>query len=95
MQLHRDMQEALALSGAVKANLYPKLSYQAAAGGGKAGVDATKVNGGVDGGLLNVFGVLNWELDVWGKLRFQISRPWMNSWPSEANRDALAGQSGG
>ena len=31
------MQEALALSGAVKANLYPKLSYQAAAGGGKAG----------------------------------------------------------
>ena len=41
------MQEALALSGAVKANLYPKLSYQAAAGGGKAGTDATKVNGGV------------------------------------------------
>ena len=73
MQLHSRMQEALALSGAVKANLYPQLSYQAAAGGGKAGTEATKVNGGVDGGLLNVFGVLNWELDVWGKLRLQTS----------------------
>ena len=37
------MQEALALSGAVKANMYPQLSYQAAAGGGKAGTEATKV----------------------------------------------------
>ncbi len=30
------MQEALALSGAVKANLYPFPSYQGAAGGGKS-----------------------------------------------------------
>ena len=37
------MQEALAFSGAVKANMYPHLSYQAAAGGGKAGTEATKV----------------------------------------------------
>src|SRR5260221_14739732 len=47
------MEEALAFSGAVKANLYPHLSYQAQAGGGKAGSDATKVAAGVDGGLLN------------------------------------------
>src|SRR5450432_4616231 len=32
------MEEALALSGAVKANLYPHLGYQAQAGGGSAGV---------------------------------------------------------
>ncbi len=83
------MQEALALSGAVKANLYPHLSYQAAAGGGKAGTDATKVNGGVNGGLLNVFGVLNWELDVWGKLRLQSQSAVNDFLASEANRDAL------
>jgi multidrug efflux system outer membrane protein len=83
------MQEALALSGAVKANLYPKLSYQAAAGGGKAGIDATKVNGGVDGGLLNVFGVLNWELDIWGKLRLQHQSAVDEFLATQANRDAL------
>jgi outer membrane protein, multidrug efflux system len=83
------MQEALALSGAVKANMYPKLSYQAAAGGGKAGTEATKVNGGVDGGLLNVFGVLNWELDVWGKLRLQSQSAVDEFLATQANRDAL------
>jgi outer membrane protein, multidrug efflux system len=83
------MQEALALSGAVKANLYPHLSYQAAAGGGKAGTEALKVNGGVEGGLLNVFGVLNWELDLWGKLRLQSQSAVNDFLASEANRDAL------
>jgi outer membrane protein, multidrug efflux system len=83
------MQEALALSGAVKANMYPQLSYQATAGGGKAGSEATKVVGGVDGGLLNVFGVLNWELDVWGKLRLQTQSSVDEFLASKANRDAL------
>ena len=83
------MQEALALSGAIKANMYPKLSYQATAGGGKAGSDATKVVGGVDGGLLNVFGVLNWELDVWGKLRLQTQSAVDEFLATKANRDAL------
>lgn len=83
------MREAFALSGAVKANLYPHLSYQAAAGGGKAGTEALKVQGGVDGGLLNVFGVLNWELDVWGKLRLQSQSAIDDFLSSKANRDAL------
>lgn len=83
------MEEAMAFSGAVKANMYPHLSYQAAAGGGKAGSDAQKVNGGVDGGLLNVFGVLNWELDIWGKLRHQSRSSVDEFLASKANRDAL------
>ena len=56
------MQQAMALSGAVKANLYPNVSYQAQAGGGKAGSEATKIAAGIDGGFLSVFGVLNWEI---------------------------------
>jgi multidrug efflux system outer membrane protein len=83
------MQEAFALSGAVKANMYPKIDYQAAAGGGKAGSEALKVNGGVNGGLLNVFGVLNWELDAWGKLRLQSQAAVDDFLASKANRDAL------
>jgi outer membrane protein, multidrug efflux system len=83
------MEEALAFSGAVKANLYPRLDYSAQAGGGKAGTDATKLAAGVNGGLLNVFGVLNWELDIWGKIRHQ-SRAAVNDFlASEANRNAL------
>ncbi len=56
---------------------------------GKAGTEATKVNGGVEGGLLNVFGVLNWELDLWGKLRLQSQSAVNDFLASEANRDAL------
>jgi multidrug efflux system outer membrane protein len=83
------MQQAFALSGAVKANMYPRIDYQAAAGGGKAGSEALKVSGGVNGGLLNVFGVLNWELDVWGKLRLQSQASVDEFLASKANRDAL------
>ena len=83
------MEQAMALSGAVKANLYPNVSYQAQAGGGKAGSEATKIAAGIDGGFLSVFGVLNWEIDVWGKLRHQ-NRAFVNEFlATKANRDAL------
>jgi len=84
-----NMEVARALSGAVKANLYPHFGYSAQAGGGTAGSDATKIAGGVDGGLFNVFGVLNWELDVWGKLRHQTRASIDDFLASKANRDAL------
>jgi multidrug efflux system outer membrane protein len=84
-----NMEVARALSGAVKANLYPHFGYQAQAGGGSAGTDATKIAGGVQGGLFNVFGVLNWELDIWGKLRHQSRAAIDNFLSSKANRDAL------
>ncbi len=84
-----NMEVARALSGAVKANLYPHFGYQAEAGGGSAGSDATKVAGGVSGGIFNVFGVLNWELDIWGKLRHQSRAAVDNFLSSKANRDAL------
>jgi multidrug efflux system outer membrane protein len=83
------MEVARALAGAVKANLYPHFGYQAEAGGGSAGTDATKIAGGVQGGLFNVFGVLNWELDIWGKLRHQTRAAINNFLSSKANRDAL------
>jgi outer membrane protein, multidrug efflux system len=83
------IEESFALSGAVKANLWPHLGYQAQAGGGVAGTDAVKSASGVDGGLLNAFGVLNWELDLWGKLKLQSRAALNEFFSSEANRDAL------
>ncbi|HXB28604.1 MAG TPA: efflux transporter outer membrane subunit [Puia sp.] len=84
-----NMEVSRALAGAVKANLYPHFGYQAEAGGGSAGTDATKIAGGIQGGLFNVFGVLNWELDIWGKLRHQSRAAVNNFLSSKANRDAL------
>ena len=71
------MEEARFRALAVKANIYPELNYAGQAGGGKAGTEAQKVAGGFQGGVLNAFALLNWEIDVWGKLR-------------HANRAALA-----
>jgi outer membrane protein, multidrug efflux system len=83
------IEEARAQTGAIKANLFPHLGYQAQAGGGTAGTDATKVNGGIQGGLLNVFGVLNWELDLWGKLRRSTKAASDDMLANIANHDAL------
>jgi len=71
------IEEARLRTAVIKANLWPEFGYSAQAGGGKAGSEAQKVAGGVQGGFLNAFGVLNWELDLWGKVR-------------HANRSALA-----
>jgi multidrug efflux system outer membrane protein len=81
--------EARAQTAVVKADLYPKLGYQVQAGGGKAGTDALKVAGGVDGGYLSAVGVLNWELDIWGKVRRSTRAAYANFLASIDNRNAL------
>ncbi len=63
------IEEAAAQAAITRANLYPSLYYQGKAGGGKAGTDARKVAGGNDGAVFNGYAVLNWEIDLWGKLR--------------------------
>ena len=63
------IEESRLQSAIIKANLYPQLNYSASAGGGTTGTEAQKVAGGIEGGALNIYGILNWELDIWGKLR--------------------------
>jgi multidrug efflux system outer membrane protein len=83
------IEEARSRASIARASLYPQLSYQAQAETGKAGINARKVAGGIDGGVINGYGVLNWELDVWGKLRAG-KRSVVNAYFSTiANRDAL------
>jgi multidrug efflux system outer membrane protein len=57
------------VAGFVKANLYPQFGYSAQAGGGQAGTEAQRVAGGLDRGVFRAFATLNWEIDLWGKLR--------------------------
>ncbi|HRH69453.1 MAG TPA: TolC family protein [Flavobacteriales bacterium] len=71
------VEEARLLAGAVKTNLYPSVNYSLVGGGGGAGIDAQRNGSGVDGGFLEALGQVNWEIDIWGKLR-------------HANRAALA-----
>lgn len=63
------IEEAALQTAIIKINLYPQLGYSAQAGGGEAGISARRVAGGIDGALLNAFGFLNWELDIWGKVK--------------------------
>lgn len=83
------IEEARMQSAIIKANLYPQLNYTASAGGGHAGTDAQKVAAGIQGGSFNVFAVLDWELDIFGRLRHN-SRAAVAQFLSEVqNRNAL------
>jgi multidrug efflux system outer membrane protein len=83
------IEEARSQAAIIKANLYPQLTYSASAGGGHAGSDAQEVRGGFQGGALNMFAVLGWEADVWGKLRHN-SRSAVAQFLSQVyNRNAL------
>ncbi len=63
------VEESREIAGIVKANLYPSFGYQLSAGGGSAGNEALKVAGGIEGGAVKAYGTLNWEIDIWGKIR--------------------------
>jgi multidrug efflux system outer membrane protein len=83
------IEEAAYRAQSIKANIFPQLNYAAQAGGGKAGTEAQKVAGGFQGGVLSAFALLNWEIDVWGKLR-HANRAAIAEYLSEVqNRNAL------
>lgn len=83
------IEEARAQSAIIKSNLYPELNYQAQYGGGHSGIDAQKARSGYDGKTINVYGTVNWEIDIWGKLR-SASRSAQAALLSDVyNRDAL------
>jgi len=93
---NRDLHMAAARIGAaqaqqaiVRSSLFPQLGFSAKAGGGQAGTDALKVAGGIDGALFNVFGLLSWEPDIWGKFRHSSRSAAAISEASRQERNAL------
>jgi multidrug efflux system outer membrane protein len=83
------VEEAREVAGIVKANLYPAFGYSATAGGGTAGTEAQKVFGGVQGGAVKAYGTLNWEIDIWGKLRHQNQASYNEFLAEGYNKNAL------
>ena len=83
------IEQSREIAGIVKANLYPSFGYSASAGGGTAGEDARKVGGGIDQGAFKMFGTMNWEIDVWGKLRSANQAAYNEFLGDIENRNAL------
>lgn len=83
------IEQSREIAGIVKANLYPSFGYSASAGGGSAGTDAQKVGGGIDNGAFKMYGTMNWEIDVWGKLRSANMASYNDFLADIENRNAL------
>lgn len=83
------IEESREIAGIVKANLYPSFGYQLSAGGGQAGQEAQKVAGGIDKGAIQAYGTLNWEIDLWGKIRHANIAAYNQYLGDIENRNAL------
>lgn len=83
------IEQSREIAGIVKANLYPQFGYSASAGGGEAGADAVKVAGGVDKGVFQMYGTMNWEIDLWGKIRHTNRATYSAFMADMENRNAL------
>lgn len=64
------VEEARERAGIVKSTIWPSLQYNGSAGTGQAGSDAQRA-GYIDGNNFQMYGSLNWELDLFGKNRHQ------------------------
>lgn len=82
------VEEAREIAGIVKADLYPSIGFSAGAGYGTAGSDAQKL-GQLNSGSYAAFGLLDWEIDIWGKLRHAKRATQNDFLAQEENRNAL------
>jgi multidrug efflux system outer membrane protein len=63
------IEEARERAGIIKSNYYPQVSYSAGASASSVGVKAQETGAGIDGNSFAMYGMLNWELDLFGKIR--------------------------
>lgn len=82
------IEEAKQILGFVKSNFYPQLGYGFSAGYGTAGSEARQL-GNLEGGSVNLYGTLDWEIDLWGKVRHQKKSAQAKMLAEVENRNAL------
>jgi outer membrane protein, multidrug efflux system len=83
------VEEARATYGVSKAGLYPSFGYRANAGISEIGDNARSVGAGVDGQSYGAFATMNWEIDLFGKLRHQKRSAWAQFLATENNAQAV------
>lgn len=81
--------EARAIYGISKSAMYPSFGYSLNAGYSDIGDNSKLVGAGVDGQSYNAFATMNWEIDLFGKLRHQKRSDWAQFLATENNAQAL------
>jgi outer membrane protein, multidrug efflux system len=83
------VEEEEEIAGAVKSQLWPSINYGGSAGYTSVGSDAQKVGAGYNGATYSVAASLDWEADIWGRLRHQKKAAQADFLASEENRNSL------
>jgi len=83
------VEEARAVYGISKSSLYPSFGYKVNAGVSDVGNNARSVGAGIDGQSYGAFATMNWEIDLFGKLRHQKRSDWAQFLASENNAQAV------
>lgn len=64
-----NIEQARLTAANIKSNLYPSIGYNLSAGVAEVGREAAKTGTALDGAAWRTLGVVNWEIDIWGKIR--------------------------
>jgi outer membrane protein, multidrug efflux system len=83
------VEEARALYGYARADLWPSFGYSVNAGGNNLGANAQQAGVGVKGPAYSGFATMSWELDLFGKLRHQKRSAWANFLALQNNAQAV------
>jgi len=83
------IEEARALYGFTKSSLYPSIGYSLSGGVNNLGKNAQLTGVGVDNEFYRGFGTMNWELDLFGKLRHQNRSSWAKFLAAQNNAQAV------
>jgi outer membrane protein, multidrug efflux system len=83
------VEEARAVYGISKASLYPSFGYSVNAGYNDIRDNAKSVGAGIDGQSYGAFATMNWEIDLFGKLRHQKRADWAQFLATENNAQAV------
>lgn len=63
------IEEARERAGIVKSDYFPSIGYSVGAKSSDVGTNAREAGAGIDGNSFNMYGMLNWEIDLFGKIR--------------------------
>ncbi|MCL2040954.1 MAG: TolC family protein [Bacteroidales bacterium] len=83
------IEEARLMLGNAKASLLPSLSYNVNAAVSDVGIDAQRVGASIDGNVFKGYGMMYWEIDLWGKIRRSKKAALAEFLAQEENRNAL------
>lgn len=83
------VEAARSLYGFTKADLFPRFGYNVYGGVNNLGSNAIKAGAGIDDQSYRGYAVMNWEIDLFGKLRHQKRSAWAKFLAEQNNAQAV------